>query len=200
MNPSRVPWRLLFLVPLLGLGVLPPAGAEQMALPVGRQVQLLFKILNYDRNLEKKAGPVLGIGIIYVGTDRDSRNATDELESALFKVKDIPVNKQGLPFKVYDREYTSKADLERFVKEKLISVLYVAPGNARNLDDIVQLSRELGLTTATGVPEYVKRGVSVGMTLAQDAPQILINLQSTRAEGSEFTASLLRYATIVQTR
>ena len=198
MNLPRVPWRLLCLVPLLGLWVLPPAGAEEMALPAADQVPLLLTILKYDRNLATKAGSELVIGIVHDPTDRDSAKATTDIGNAFFQYRGKTVSQ--LPIRYYTIEYTHNADLERFVKEKGISVLYIAPGNARNLANIVQLSQELRLTTATGVTDYVKRGASVGLTLAQDRPQILINVQSTKAEGSEFTASLLRLATIIKAK
>ena len=199
MNP-RVPWRLLYLVPLLGLGVLPPAGAEDMALPGADQVPLLLKILTRDRNFEKKAGAELAIGIVYDPSDRDSAKATTDLGTALFQIQDQGKTVKQLKIKYYTIEYTNAAELERFVKQKGISVLYIAPGNARNLANIVQLSQELHLTTTTGVPDYVRRGASVGLAVSQDKPQILINLQSTRAEGSDFDASLLRLATILGPR
>jgi hypothetical protein len=40
--------------------------------------------------------------------------------------------------------------------------------------------------------------VSVGIGVADNRPQILINLASTKAEGSEFDASLLRIATVLK--
>jgi hypothetical protein len=43
----------------------------------------------------------------------------------------------------------------------------------------------------------VRRGVAVGIGLDQDKPQILINLASARAQGSDFDASLLRIATVL---
>jgi YfiR/HmsC-like len=198
MNLPRVSWRLLCLVPLLGLGVLPPAGAEEMALSVERQVPILFKILTYDRNFEKRAGAELVIGIVYDPSNLDSAKATTDLGNALYQSKDKTVKQ--LPVKYYTIEYTNNAELERIVKQKGISVLYIAPGNARNLTNLVQLSQDLHLTTLTGVPDYVRRGASVGLALAQDKPQILINLQSTRAEGIQFDASLLGLATIVGPR
>jgi hypothetical protein len=198
MSFLRVPWRHWFLVPLLGLAALPPVHAEEMALTAAAQVPLLLKILTYDRNFEKKAGGELAIGIVYDPADRDSAKATTDLGNTLFQSRDKTVKQ--LKIKYYTIEYTNAADLERFVKQKGISVLYIAPGNARNLANIVQLSQELHLTTITGVPEYVRRGASVGLALSQDKPQILINLQSTRAEGIQFDASLLRLATIVGPR
>ncbi|HEY6553184.1 MAG TPA: YfiR family protein [Vicinamibacteria bacterium] len=198
MNLLRVHWRLLCLAPLLGLGVLPPAGAEEMALPIPKQVPLFLKILTYDRNLGNKAGAELAIGIVYDPSDRDSRKATEDLGGVLFQNRGKTVKQ--LPVKYYTIEYTDNADLERFVKQKGISVLYLAPGNARNLANILELSQEKHLTTLTGVPDYVRKGASVGLGLSQDKTEILINLKSTRLEGIDFDASLLRLATILGPR
>jgi hypothetical protein len=194
----RVLARRLRTTLLLGLVTASAALAEEMALSIEEQVPLLLKVLTYDRNFETKAGTELAIGIVYDPSDRDSSKATTDLGSTLFKYQGKTVKK--LPIKYYTIEYTGNADLERFVKEKGISVLYIAPGNARNLSNLLQLSQELHLTTTTGVPEYVRRGAAVGLARAQDRPQIHINLKAARQEGSEFEASFLRYATIVGPR
>jgi hypothetical protein len=191
----RAPLRL----PGLALGgvllLLVPARAEQMPLSAEAQIPLLLKVLTYDRNFERKAGKVLAIGVVHDPADRDSAKATDEVGSTLFKFTSRTV--KGLPLKYYTIEFTGAADLERFVKEKGISVLYVAPGSAKDLPALLKVSEDLDLTTLTGVPEYVRRGVAVGIGVLQDKPQILINLASARAQGSDFDASLLRIATVL---
>jgi hypothetical protein len=197
MTSFRGSRRLLSLVPLLGL-LAGSVRAEEMSLPVEDQVPLLLKVLTYDRNLETKAGPELAIGIVYDPSNSDSAKATNDLGSVLFNLKGKTVKK--LAIKYYTIEYTGNPDLDRFVKQKGISVLYLTPGNARNLTNILQLSQELHLTTTTGVPDYVRRGAAVGLGRAQDRPQILINLQTTRAEGTEFDAAFLRLATIIGPR
>jgi hypothetical protein len=171
------------------------AGAEAMALNAEAQVPLLLKVLTYDRNFERKAGRELAIGIVHDPSDRDSAQATDAVGSALFKLASRTV--KGLPLKYYTIEYTGPADLERFVKEKRISALYVAPGSVKSLPALLKLSDELDLITLTGIPDYVRRGVAVGIGLNQDKPQIFINLASARAQGSDFDASLLRIATVL---
>ena len=61
------------------------------------------------------------------------------------------------------------------------------------------MARTYAITTATGVPEFVQRGIAVGIGMKADKkPDILINLPSSRSEGSEFDASLLRIATVVK--
>lgn len=194
------PWartRRLVLLPLLLL-LSASTRAEDMPLPAPQQVPLLLKVLTYDRNLEAKSGKELALGIIYDPADRDSARATEEIGSTLFKFAGKTV--KGLPLKYYTIEYTSPAEMERFIRQKRISVLYVAPGNSRNIAELVKVSQGLSLTTTTGVPDYVRKGIAVGIGLVQDRPQILINLSSAKAEGSDFDASLLRLATILGPR
>jgi len=176
-----------------------PAAAESMALSADIQVPLLLKILTYDRQLEAKAGSDLVIGIIHDPTDKDSAKAADEIASTLYQFTKPPSPKtvKKLPIKYFLIEYTKPADLEAFVKAKGINMLYVTPGISRALPDIIKLSQSRHLTTTTGVPDYVRKGVAVGIGERQNRPQILVNLCSTKSEGSEFDASLLRIATVV---
>jgi hypothetical protein len=171
------------------------AGAEQMPLQAEAQIPLLLKVLTYDRNFEKKAGKELALGVVHDPTDRDSAKATDEVGSTLYKYSGKTVKK--LPMKYYTIEFTGAADLERFVKEKGISALYLTPGSAKALPVVLKVSEDLDLITLTGIPEYVRRGVAVGIGVAQDKPEILINLAAARAQGSDFDASLLRLATVI---
>jgi hypothetical protein len=185
---------------LLALGglllFLVPARAQQMPLAAEAQIPLLLKVLTYDRNFERKAGKELVLGIVHDPADRDSAKATDEVGTTLFKFAGKTVKK--LPIKYFTIEFTGAADLERFVKEKGISALYIAPGNTKTLAAVLKVAQDLDLTTLTGVPDYVRRGVAVGIGVAQDKPQILINLAAARAEGSDFDASLLRIATVLE--
>jgi hypothetical protein len=172
------------------------AAAEPMPLRPDLQVPLLLKILTYDRHFESKASRELAIGIVYSPEDPASLPAADQIFTTLYKFRDKTV--KAKPIRYYLLEYTSPEKLERSIADRGISVLYVAPGNGPNLEALLKVSQARGVTTTTGVPEYVRRGVSVGIGLADDRPQILINQTSARAEGSEFDASLLRIATVLK--
>jgi hypothetical protein len=107
-------------------------------------------------------------------------------------VKKVPVTYEMV-------EYKGPAELEKTVKAKKLNVLFITPGNDKNLADILKISQAGGITTVTGTPEYVKKtpGVAIGVGFRQDnKPQIHINLPSSRSEGSEFDASLLQIADV----
>jgi hypothetical protein len=171
------------------------AAAEQMALSAEQQVPLILKVLTYDRQFEARMkGTEVAIGIVYDPADRDSAKATDEISSTLFKWSGKTVKR--LPIKYFTIEYVSHDQVEKFVKQKTINVLYIAPGNSKNLVSLTKMSQALGITSVTGVPEYVRKGVAVGIGVVQDRPQVLINLTSSKSEGSDFDATLLRLATV----
>lgn len=173
-----------------------PLRAEEMPLSPQLQVPLILKILTYDRHFESRFGEELMLGILYAPADPQSVKAANDFSDILYQyagktVKHLPVAKVLV-------EFTTPENLERSIAARNIDVLYVAPGNGKNIAAITKVSRERGVTTTTGVPEYVRSGVSVGLGVSQDRPQILINQPAAILEGSEFDPSLLRISTPVK--
>jgi uncharacterized protein DUF4154 len=179
------------LLPLLMLLPLPSV-AQTMTVEADRQVQILMKVLTYDRQFEAKAGPMLTIGIVYVAADPDSVKAADQIGTTLKGYSDKPIKKIPFTFKMI--EYTTPAAVEQKVKAEGIDLLYVAPGNTKNLVDLIRISQQHKITTATGVLDYVGKGVAIGVGIERDKPRIHINVASSKSEGSEFDASLLQIA------
>ena len=175
----------------------PVRAAEAMPFPADVQVTLLLKILTYDRSFQYKAKSGVTIGVVYVPGDPDSVRAKDAIVKTLALVSDRTI--KNLPIRHLAIEYRGPAALEQAVRANRVNVFYIAPGNADSLTALMKLSRTYAITTATGVPEYVQRGVAIGIGIRADKkPEILINLPSSRSEGSEFDASLLRIATVVK--
>ena len=173
-----------------------PAGAQGMAVEAGLQIPILMKVLAYDRQFDVRAAGTLTIGILYAPSDSASSKATGQISDTLYGFAGKTVRK--VPIKYFQVEYTSAAELEAFVKAKGINAFYVAPGLDKALPAILRLAQARGITTLTGVPDYVKRGVAVGVGMGADKPQIIINLASAKSEGSEFDANLLRIATVLR--
>lgn len=195
MRRGRKPGGLRILAALLAFTAL-PARAQSMALPAELQVPLILKILTYDRQLETKGRKELAIGIVFDPADGASSKAAEQVSDTLYKFTGKTVKK--LPLKYYLVEFTGPADLQATIQKRGINVLYLCPGISRSLESVLKISHAQGITTATGVPDYVRRGVAVGIGVFQDKPQILINLPSSRSEGSEFDASLLQIATVLR--
>ena len=172
------------------------SAAESMPVPVSLQIPLILKILTYDRNLEARAPGELRIGIVIAPRDPASARVREEVTGVFESLADKTVKRLRLRTVVL--EYGSAAQMEGAMRSAGVDVLYVAPGNGANVEELARLAQAQRIVTTTGVPAYVPQGIAVGIGVQQDRPQILINLPASRSAGSEFDASLLRIVKIVR--
>lgn len=167
---------------------------ERMPVPVQAQFTLFRKILKFDRNLKTRCGSEVVIGIAYQGTYRPSLTVKEQVADIL---SDKSFIIEGVPVSVQELDLARVHDVEKELKSRKITLLYITPLQAYSLDDITKATRNLHILTLTGVSAYVQEGVSVGLdTEIDDRPKILINHKSSLLEGADFQANLLRLAKI----
>ena len=169
------------------------ADGESVPVPAAVHVPLILKVLTYDRSFNKRGWVAFRIGIVYAGNDPASSKVGNDI-AEVFRSWTV----RNLPIESITVEYRSDSQVEGVVKSGQFAMLYIAPGNARNLQKLLQVCRDQHIITTTGVPAYVEQGVAVGIGARQDRPEILINLRSSKSAGSEFDASLLRIARVVR--
>lgn len=169
--------------------------AQEMPVPSEEQLKILLNTLTFDRNLKKRQGERLTIGIVYQGSYRNSLQAKDDLIEAL---KSVPIREifshslHIVPIDLY------LIGLEEAVTSQDVDVLYVAPLKAYDIRKISQLSRQERVITFSGVPEYSEQGIAVTVGKKGDKAQIIINLSAAKAEGADFSSQLLKLAKIVE--
>ncbi len=174
--------------------ITPELISQKMEVPVEIQVPIFFKILTFDRNLEKRSGKKLTIGIVHQSGYKEFLNAKNKFietlnKTSIKKLKDIPVSL--VPIDV------DNSDLEDFVSKNEVSALYIAPLRAYNTEDIIKVIQNKKIVTMTGVIEQINSGVSIGIGSKGDKPLIIINLRSAKLEGVDFSSQLLKLAKII---
>jgi hypothetical protein len=87
--------------------------------------------------------------------------------------------------------------LAEAIKEKRVNILYVTSDGSRAIEGISTITRAKKILTLTGSVDYVSQGISVGLGVKEKKPQIVINLPSARAEGSDFSANLLKVCKVI---
>jgi hypothetical protein len=175
----------------------PYVDAEEVPVPAGIQVPIFLKILTFDRNFDDKVRSQLKIGIVYTEKDPASRQARDAIVDVLKSYTDKTI--KHLPITYVLMPYTTERNLAESAKSQRVNVFYVAPGNGKHLAALLRISQKHRITTVTGVPQYVGKGVTVGLGLNSDnKTRILINLKSSISEGIAFDANLLRLSTVLQ--
>ena len=188
-------FRLLpLLAPLLVAGSALRAPAQEMDVPARIQIPLLYKILSFDRNFAARTGDDLVIAILYQSGFRASAVAREQIEEALGHTAS-PFGARRIRWVAVELEATP--DLVPVLRRNEADVVYVTPLRGTGLDAIVETARRAHLTTFTGVPPYVERGLSVGIGIEQERPLIIINLVAARAEGADYTSQLLRVSRVI---
>lgn len=183
------------IVIVLVQGVLLPLTAQEMAVPIPMQWAFFQKILSFQRVIITDSmvrAPVLAI--VYQSQFRASLDARNEM-LALLKEVEPRVGSEVL--KIVDIDLTKETDLGLAMAEKKVTLLYVAPLRAYDVMLITKESRQRRVLTISGVPTYITEGLSVGLDIKGNKPEILINRTAARLEGREFHAQLLKLATIV---
>ncbi len=79
-------------------------------------------------------------------------------------------------------------------------VAYISTGHKDHLDTIRNLTRALDILTLGAESAYVGAGVSIGLGLNQDRPQIWVDLESLHQEGQALDARILRLCKVVEPR
>ncbi|HEY7614921.1 MAG TPA: YfiR family protein [Gemmatimonadales bacterium] len=187
----------LLLAGLLG-GSAGGAWAQDTPVPVELQVQIMVKILNFDRKLPERVGGRLTVGVLYQGRYRTSANVGGEVCRTLMGLPRAALGAlETLQLSCLAIDLDETPDLAAALKRERIQVLYVSPLRAFAVEDVVALTRAGRITTLTGVPRYVETGCAIGVDMKGDRPEILINLPASRAEGAELNAQLLKLARVV---
>lgn len=170
------------------------AAAQEMPVPVAIQIPLFLKVLSFDRQLHARAGAEIVLGVVYQRGNRASVNAKDEVMLALNAVRD---SVDGLPVRATAIDLDKEALAGALTKYR-VTVMYVAPLRAIDIATVAAAARAAHVTTMTGVPDYIGRGLAVSVRLRGDRPKLLVNLAAARLEGADLSAELLKLAVVIQ--
>ena len=171
-----------------------PALSQSMPVPMDIQYPLLMKVISADRNLSARSGTELVIGVLYQKSVRESSRAAHALSEWSKKNPITPI--AGSTVRLVLLAVDEIAGLELSLTRDSVDLCYIAPLRAASLDSLLSVTRRVGVATCTGVPEYVERGVSIGIGVKADRPQILVNMAAARAEKIELSSQVLQLARI----
>ena len=165
------------------------AHGQEMEVPVQVQFALFEKIVSFNRASNAQAEGDFRLGILYQPAVRASSQVAEEgLDVAsrlLFNGRKVHVI--AIPI-------AGMGDAEAAITRTDVEALYVAPLRSPNISAIARSSQRHKVLTLTGVPVYVEDGLSVGIALKGSRPQVLINVNASKAEGADFSSQLLRIA------
>jgi len=171
------------------------APAQEMDVPAAIQFPLLLKILQFDQNLAAHAGGEVVIGVVFQGRYRAAFRVKEDIEKAAGEMNRPHI--LDLPVRVVEIDL-ERIDLATALDSLHVDVIYVTPLRALDISTISDVTRRYGVTSVTGVEDYVRDGLSVGIGVAQEKPCVVVNLGATRSEGAHFSSRLLSLARLVE--
>lgn len=179
----------------IGAAAAPPAmEVQDIEVPVDVQLAILLKVMTFDRKLAVRAPRAVAIGVAYQGGNRASVVAKDEALRVLRATEQL-ADGVALRAVAIDLDATTLAEAD--AKEGLTH-LFVAPLRAFDVKEIVGWARRAGVTTMSSVSRHVRDGLALGVGLRGGRPRILVNVESSRLEGADLSAELLKLAEIVK--
>lgn len=178
----------------LGASMAGPLGSQEVAIDADSQYRLYLKVLAFDRAFRTRSGGQMTIGVLFVKGLRESRRARDEIVRAITAG---PAAFDGQPIVVVPVEYGSAVEIRSALEAKAVDVLYVTPIDPLSIEPVGTACRAARVASFTGVPEYIRAGLSVSFGMRGRRAGILVNRRNSRSEGSDFSARFLEVVTVV---
>lgn len=188
MNMKRI---LIYIILLFTLTQL---FAQAIIVPISSQIPLIVKILSFERNLMESASDEINIGIIFQSKTRESLLAKAEILKSISSQKSSAINNKKIVVKEID---ISDTDINTAVNKVKTDVLIITPIRLVNLNELSDLCKKKKILSFSLSPDYLKYKFSVSLDILGERPQILINLNSAKAEGANFSSQLLKLSKII---
>ncbi|HSP86851.1 MAG TPA: YfiR family protein, partial [Ignavibacteriaceae bacterium] len=85
---------------------------------------------------------------------------------------------------------------ESITKSKA-KIIFILPLKGIEIKDIPEITKKEKILTFSGIPEYIKNGIAVCLDIKEGKPSIVINLATSKKEGTEFTSQLLNLSRVI---
>jgi len=159
------------------------------------QYTLLLKMITYNKNFLNKVTDKVTIGIVFQNRYRLSADAKENLVNVIDDLG-LKVENRVVEYILMDLSESSR--LEYFVNNLSLDVLFVLPLRGTDINSIIAFSKKYKIMTFTSVPAYMNDGISTCVDMDGQNPVIIINRNSARSEGVEFSSQLLKVARIIE--
>ncbi len=167
--------------------------ADDVAVPIPMQVQLLASVADYDKAFAERAKGSVKI-VLLTSKDPDSARAAAQVRVALRGVSQIA----GLPHEESIVQFESAAALRDLCRSKGVGVVFVMPGFQKEVADIKRSLDGVSVLSVATVGAYVQEGVVLGFDVISGKPKLLVNLPQARAQKVAFKAELLKMVKVIE--
>ena len=164
-----------------GLAVLALALASRaQTVDVELASKIIVKVMLLDQDLQKKTGGKLEIGVI----------GSPEAVAAFTKLKGSAIDKDA---SVSITDVIAYDSMPPRAKPTLIFV-----GEGADPAVVTKYTRGNQILSVTNVASFVERGVTLGIEMENNKPQVLLNLTSSESEGLNWDPKILKISRTIR--
>lgn len=178
----------MMLVGLMGSTPPPPV------VPVNLQIELLAKVLRYDRSFVERATPEITILVVHTPALAESLRVARQAISAL----ETQTLMGGFRHRDELVAFSTPEALAALAKERSAAVILFTPELAPRAAEIATAFDGCNCITVSTTPEGVSSGLVLGFDLVSGKPRMLFNLKQSRRQRTDFRAEVLRLMTVFQ--
>jgi hypothetical protein len=179
---------------LLAVTVARVAVADDVSLPAGKQMELLAKVADYDRNFRPRAGARAQIVLLVKPDDGDSVRTAAQMQAALARIDTVA----GLAHDDRVEPYRGAAALADECRSQHIAVVVVGPGFRDDVEAIRVALDDVDVLTVSAVADYVPKGIVLGFDLVGGHPKMLVHLTQAKRQHVAFMADVLKLMQIYE--
>lgn len=182
--------QMIYLVISLMMLPLCYTAAQDIPVDIRTQITIFKTLLTFDRTIRTDSTGTFHIAVIYQSKFRKSTIARDEVVAKLYN--------NGIRVKLIDVDLDT-TPLSDIIGRNNVAVLLVCPLRSFNIHAVTDFSRKHGILSMTVVPEYVSKGIAIGIDVKESKPQILLNRTTAKLENADFDSRLFRFVRIIET-
>jgi hypothetical protein len=165
------------------------ASADDIAVPVSLQAELMVKVAAYDRSFASRAGPRVRVLIVTEPGSGESERVAAQMMKALSGYERIA----GLPHDEETIAFASAAQIARVCREKRAAIVYFSASfRDRDVSAIVEALAGVDVLSVSADPVHVPRGLVLGFDLVSGKPRLLVHLGQAKRQNVEFKAEVLK--------
>lgn len=177
---------------LVLLGLMASTPADHAVVPVELQVELLARVLRYDRNFSERVSDEVRVVVVYAPAAAESLHLAQQFLTALQARPRLG----GVAHREELVRFSTVEHLAALVKERGAAVVVFAPDLAPRAPDFAVAFAGCDCLTVSSTPEGVREGLVLGFDLVSGKPRMLFNLGQARRQHADFRAEVLQLMTV----
>ncbi len=169
--------------------------ADEVAVPLTLQAELLAKVAGYDKNLPARAGAVVHTLIVTKSGSGDSARTAAGILNGLKAQGAIA----GLAHDEAVVVFTDATGLAQTCRDKHAAIVYLTQGFSD--DEIASVAKGLegaDVLSAGAVAGFVPKGIVLGFDLVSGKPKLLVHLGQAKKQNVALSASVLKLMTVYE--